>query len=272
MTSATEALRGFFRARAGISLAADKDYLVASRLEPRLRGWAVPDLASLVARLRAQPTGLLADQVIAALTTNETLWFRDTKPFEAMRHVILPDLVARCSGERLLRIWSAGCSTGQEVYSLAIVLNEAAEVLRGWKRFVLGTDISVTALDRARSGSYTQFEVQRGLPPQHLSRYFEADGAGWRIRPELRTGIEFRQLNLLDVPRDIGTFDVIFCRNVLIYFDMDVKRQVLASVASRLRPGGYLALGGAETMLGLSTCFTNVPGATGMYRKCDTRF
>ena len=266
MSGATEALRGFVRSRAGISLDADKDYLVVSRLEPRLRGWQMPSLAALADHLRAQPTGQLADHVIAAMTTNETLWFRDGKPFDAMRNVVLPELLVTAAKERALRIWSAACSTGQEVYSLAIVRQEEAR-LRGWRVSILGSDISAPALERARAGVYSQFEVQRGLSAKQLVQYFEEAGSDWRVRAELKAGIEFRLLNLLDVPRDIGLFDVVFCRNVLIYFEPEVKRKVLSEVASRLRPGGFLVLGGAETMLGLSTSFAAVPGSIGLYRK-----
>lgn len=267
MSGATEALRCFVRNRAGINLDADKDYLVVSRLEPRLRSWQVPSLAALAEHLRTQPTSPLADGVIAALTTNETLWFRDGKPFDAMRQAILPDLFQRSGADRSLRIWSAACSTGQEVYSLAILLDEEGVRAKNCRVSILGTDISEPAVERAKAAIYTQFEVQRGLSAKRLVQYFEQAGSDWRVRGELRTGIEFRLLNLLDVPRDLGLFDVVFCRNVLIYFEADLKRSVLASIASRMRPGAYLALGGAETTLGLTSSFAPLPGWTGMYRK-----
>jgi chemotaxis protein methyltransferase CheR len=267
VSGATEALRCFVRDRAGINLGAEKDYLVISRLRPRLAGWAIPSLDSLAERLRMQPKGVLADQVIAALTINETLWFRDIKPFDALRTIILPDLAARTAGDRTISIWSAACSTGQEIYSIAMTLREMETQLRGFKISLLGSDICEPVLTRARSGLYTQFEVQRGLPIQLLVRYFEDVGSEFRVRPELRSGIEFRALNLLDLPAHLGIFDIVFCRNVLIYFEPEVKRNVLAALASRLRPGGYLALGGAETTLGLTDAFCPIPGISGIYRK-----
>jgi chemotaxis protein methyltransferase CheR len=271
MSGAMEAIRGFVRNRAGISLGADKDYLVISRLEPRLSGWHLPSLDKLAERLRSQPTGSLANDVVAALTTNETLWFRDGKPFEALRAVILPDLLCRRDAgrqqsARRLAIWSAACATGQEVYSIAMTLQDTAAV-RDCQVSILGSDICEPAVARARSGRYTQFEVQRGLSIQHLVRYFEQNGNDWCVRPELRAGVAFRTLNLLDLPAGLGPFDAVFCRNVLIYFDIDVKCQVLAAIAARLRPGGYLVLGGAETTLGLASPFASVPDTTGVYRK-----
>ncbi len=267
MSGATEALRCFVRNRAGINLGADKDYLVVSRLKPQLSSWDVTSLDGLAERLRAQPKGALADQVIAALTINETLWFRDSKPFDLLRTVILPELVTRKATDRSFAIWSAACSTGQEVYSIAMTLREEEAQLRGLRATILGSDICEPVLARARTGIYTQFEVQRGLPVQRLVRYFEDLGGEWRVRPELRSGIEFRALNLLDLPLNIGPFDIVFCRNVLIYFELDVKRNVLSALAARTKPGGYLILGGAETTLGLTTAFSPVPGTAGIYRR-----
>lgn len=267
MSGATEAIRGFVRSRAGINLGADKDYLVVSRLEPRLRGWRVASLDGLAAQIYSQPTGALANDVVAALTTNETLWFRDGKPFDALRQIILPDLLDRRRNDRTLSIWSAACSTGQEVYSIAMTLHDEQRRLDNWKVTILGSDICEPALIRARNGSYTQFEVQRGLPIQRLVRHFDQVGEEWQIRPELRLGVEFRALNLLSLPAGLGPFDIAFCRNVLIYFDVEIKTQVLLAIAARLRPGGYLILGGAETTLGLATPFAPVPGCTGVYRR-----
>lgn len=267
MSGAMEALRGFVRDNAGINLGADKDYLVVSRLKPQLTSWNVATLDGLVDRLRAQPKGSLASQVIAALTINETLWFRDQKPFEALKSVIIPDLVSRVPADRPIAIWSAACSSGQEVYSIAMTMREEEQQLRGRRFGILGSDICEPVLARARSGIYSQFEVQRGLPVQRLVKYFEDLGGEWRVRTELRANIEFRALNLLDLPQNMGPFDIIFCRNVLIYFEPPIKRAVLASLAARTRPGGYLALGGAETTLGLTAAFTPLPGSAGVYRK-----
>jgi chemotaxis protein methyltransferase CheR len=267
MSGAMEALRGFVRDSAGINLSADKDYLVVSRLKPQLPAWNIASLDSLVERLRAQPKGSLASQVIAALTINETLWFQDQKPFEALKSVMIPDIVSRSPSDRPIAIWSAACSSGQEVYSIAMTMRDEEQQLRGRRVSILGSDICEPVLARARSGIYSQFEVQRGLPVQRLVKFFEDLGGEWRVRPELRANVEFRALNLLDLPQNMGPFDIIFCRNVLIYFEPAIKRAVLASLAARAKPGGYLALGGAETTLGLTTAFSPVPGSTGVYRK-----
>lgn len=267
MIGATAALRCFVRNRAGVNLGADKDYLVISRLKPLLSGWNVKTLDALADRLRAEPRGQLGDQVIAALTINETLWFRDNKPFEALRSVIIPELVSGKTADRTLSIWSAACSTGQEVYSIAMTLREEEAQLRGVKTTILGSDICEPVLARARSGIYTQFEVQRGLPIQFLVRYFEDLGSEWRVRPELRHGVEFRALNLMELPPGLGLFDIVFCRNVLLYFEPDTKRKVLAALASKMKPGGYLALGGAESTLGLTTAFSPLSCSFGLYRK-----
>lgn len=264
MSEALATLRSFLHGRSGISLGAEKDYLVVSRLEPQLRDWGVADMDGLAAAVCRQPSGNLATQVMAALTTNETLFFRDARPFEAFRTLVLPE--AANSGS--LSVWSAACSTGQEVYSLAMLLAEEAAQLRGCRFSILGTDISEPALARARRGVYSGFEVQRGLSPARLARHCIARDGCWEVRPELRTRASFRMVNLLELPAGLGPFDVIFCRNVLIYFDLATKTRVLGALAARLRPGGWLVLGGAETTLGISTAFVAVPNTTGFYQRC----
>jgi len=266
MASATETLRSFVRNQAGISLGADKDYLLLSRLEPQLRGWGVSSLDTLAAHVGTHPTGPLARQVVSALTINETLWFRDTKPFDLLSKVILPGVLASNAKERSLSIWSAACSTGQEAFSIAMTLLDDQVRLRDWTTSILGTDICEPAVERARAGVYSQFEVQRGLPIQRLIRWFEQNGTEWKIRKELRDRVSFRVMNLLELPGMLGPFDVVFCRNVLIYFDVDVKARVLASLAQRMRPGGYLLLGSAETTIGISSHFAPVQGHSGLYR------
>ncbi len=261
MTAAIASLRGFLRGRAGIALGEDKDYLVVSRLGPRLSAWGVPDLAGLAQAVAQQPAGTLAAQVVAALTTNETLFFRDTRPFETLRGIAR---YAAAGGG--LAIWSAACSTGQEVYSIAMTLQDA-DLPRPCRLTLLASDISEPAVARARRGLYTSFEVQRGLAPAHLARHFLAREDGWEVRPELRANITFRILNLLELPSGLGPFDVVFCRNVLIYFDTDVKSRVLAAIRDRMRPGGWLFLGGAETTMGVTVDFVPVPGANGTYRR-----
>jgi len=266
MTIATDALRTFVRGRAGISMGADKDYLLRSRLEPQLRSWGMDSLERLVSHLSTDPAGKVANEVISALTINETSWFRDGKPFEMLRNVILPDILGRQKDSNLA-VWSAACSTGQEAYSIAMTLRENPPAGRQWNYSILGTDICGAVVGRAQAGAYSKFEVQRGLPIQRLVKYFEQSGKDtWTIRPELRERVTFRQMNLTQIPPVMGPFDIVFCRNVLIYFEVDVKAKVLASIARHMRPNGFLILGSAETTMGVSTLFTTVPGTPGLYR------
>ncbi len=251
------------KSRSGIVLGTDKGYLVETRLEQLMRKGSLTSLAELTSRLRAQPGGALAREVVDAMTTNESLFFRDGKPFEHLRGVVLPKLQALHKPGRPLRIWSAAASSGQEPYSIAMTVADAG--LPGRRVEILGTDISTEQLIRARDGLYTQFEVQRGLPIQSLVRYFKKDGAGWRVDAALRKQVEFREWNLLDDMRPLGSFDVVFCRNVLIYFDPPTKRKVLDAIWGRLDPAGFLYLGGAETTLGVSDKFTASPDARQVY-------
>ena len=251
------------KARSGIVLGVDKGYLVETRLLLLLRQRSIASLAELTSRLRAQPGGPLAHAVVDAMTTNESLFFRDGKPFEHLRHVVLPRLQAPHTPDRPLRIWSAAASSGQEAYSIAMIVAEAGAA--GRRVEILGTDISTEQILRARAGLYSQFEVQRGLPIQNLVRYFTKEGGGWRIDAALRQQVVFREWNLLDDPRSLGTFDVVFCRNVLIYFDPPTKRKVLDDIWRRLDPSGFLYLGGAETTLGVSDRFVASPEARQVY-------
>ncbi len=270
MTVATDALRGFVRGRAGISMGADKEYLLRSRLEPQLKSWGMDSLERLVSHLSMDPAGKVSKQVVAALTINETLWFRDGKPFEALSNIILPDLLSRPL-DRNLSIWSAACSTGQEAYSIAMTLRDNPAFQQSWNYSILGTDICEAVVERAQAGVYSKFEVQRGLPIQLLVKYFQQMGIDWRIRDELRDRVSFRPMNLTQLPPVLGPFDIVFCRNVLIYFEADVKAKVLASIAKYMRPCAYLILGSAETTIGVSNLFSTVPGTTGLYRLADNR-
>jgi chemotaxis protein methyltransferase CheR len=265
MTAATDTLRGFVRARAGISMNADKEYLLKSRLEPHLKGWGIDSLERLATHLHIDPVGRVAKEVVAALTINETLWFRDGKPFDQLKSVIVPSVIGRTT-DRNLSIWSAACSTGQEAYSIAMVMQELRLMMPGWGYSVLGTDICDAVVARARIGSYSKFEIQRGLPVQRLVKSFNQTGEDWSIKQELKEHVTFQTMNLMQIPPHIGPFDVVFCRNVLIYFEVDVKAKVLAAIARRMRPNGYLILGSAETTLGVSSLFSTVPGTTGLYR------
>jgi chemotaxis protein methyltransferase CheR len=250
------------RARSGIVLGQDKAYLVESRLEQVVRKRRYSGLAELAGRLRIQPDHALAEDIIEAITTNETLFFRDTRPFEHL-HQHLQALHAACPPMQTLRIWSAAASSGQESYSIAITALEAGIAARPIQ--ILGTDISAEQIGRAQTGLYSEFEVGRGLSPQHLARHFCRTDAGWRINEPARRLVEFRRWNLLDDLRPLGRFELVFCRNVLIYFDIQTKRKVLAAIWERLAPGGLLYLGGSETTFGVSDRFVPCPGSHQVY-------
>ncbi len=251
--------------RSGLVLTSDKVYLLESRLIPvaRKRGLkGLDDLVDTIRRTRPEP--LIAD-VTEAMTTNESFFFRDTKPFDLFRDHILPHLLATRATKKSFRIWCAAASTGQEPYSLAIILKENAAKLAGWKVEIVGTDLSREVLDRAKAGMYSQFEVQRGLPIQFLVKYFDKKEDQWQIKSDLRAMIQYKEYNLLGDLKPLGNFDVVFCRNVLIYFDQATKGKILEG-ASRLMPeDGLLFLGGAETVLGISDKFKPVAGQRGVY-------
>jgi chemotaxis protein methyltransferase CheR len=204
------------------------------------------------------------------MTTNESLFFRDSKPFDALRQRILPRLHAARPAGTSLRIWSAAASTGQEAYSIAMTAQDIAAALPGRGIDILGTDIAREPLQRARDGIYTQFEIQRGLPMHMLVKYFEKLDGQWRIKPGLRDAATFREWNLLADLRPLGRFDIIFCRNVLIYFDAPTKSRVLDALARQIAPDGVLFLGGAETVLGLTNAFRAIPGESGAYAPAAT--
>ncbi|GAA1412396.1 MULTISPECIES: CheR family methyltransferase [Oerskovia] len=249
------------RRHSAIQLAPGKEYLVESRLGPLAREKGLHGIDAVeqyVQRyVRTGSSGEIV-RVVEAMTTNETSWFRDTSPFTALRRVVLP-----AHGDGDLSIWSAACSTGQEPYSIAMVLAE-----QGHQRFrILATDINAQVLDRARGGRYSQLEVNRGLPAPMLVRHFRRAGAEWEVDPALRRNLTFEKHNLLTPPPGVGTFDVVFLRNVLIYFDMPTKQSILARLRSRVRPGGYLILGAAETTVGVDPAWERVDGAHGsIYR------
>lgn len=250
--------------RSGLIITRDKAYLLESRLTPVARKRGMKGLEDLVSGLRTAGEDLLRE-VTEAMTTNESFFFRDIKPFEQFRQVVLPHLIQGRAARRQIRIWSAACSTGQEPYTLGMILKEEAAKIAGWKLDIVATDISKDALDRAKAGCYTQFEAQRGLPIQMLVKYFKQEGDKWQIVPELRAMVQFREFNLLTDPSALGQFDVVFCRNVLIYFDQATKGAVLARIARMLAPDGMLYLGGAETVLGVSEKFVPLPGQRGIY-------
>ena len=248
-------------ARAGIVLGTDKAYLIESRLASVARQFGFTELAGLLTALRRAPDEALSRAVIEAMTTNETSFFRDGRPFEQLQHLVLPRLVRERADKRALRIWSAAASTGQEAYSIAMCLDEQGSVLDNWQLTIIGTDIAAAAIERARAGRYSAFEVQRGLTDERLSRHFTRAGSDWQIAARLARMVDFRCANLLEGCRQLGRFDIVFLRNLLIYFDLQTRRRVLAEVRAMLADDGYLFLGGTETVLGISDAF--VPWAEG---------
>jgi chemotaxis protein methyltransferase CheR len=209
--------------------------------------------------------------VIEAMTTNETFFFRDKVPFDHFRETIMPEVIKARAGRRSVRIWCAAGSTGQEPYSLAMCLKEMGAALTGWRVEIIATDLSQEVLEKAKAGIYSQFEVQRGLPIQMLMKYFKQTGETWQINPELRAMIQHRQLNLLHDFGQLGTFDVIFCRNVLIYFDQDTKVNIFNRLARQIEPDGFMVLGAAETVVGLTDTFRPIPEKRGLYKPNDPR-
>jgi chemotaxis protein methyltransferase CheR len=260
-----EYLRRLLRERSGLVLSADKQYLLESRLLPIARRVGASGLGELAQKLRGPGAEGLVVEVVEAMTTNETFFFRDKMPFDHMRETILPTLLKARASQRRIRIWCAACSSGQEPYSLAMILKDMAASLSGWRVDILATDLSAEMLERARSGVYSQFEVQRGLPISYLVRHFTQAGDMWQVSPALRASVDFRQLNLLHPFSYLGPFDVVFCRNVLIYFDQPTKIDILSRIARVTAPDGYLLLGAAETVVGLTDMFKPHAERRGLY-------
>jgi chemotaxis protein methyltransferase CheR len=258
-------LRKCLKERSGLVLSADKQYLVESRLLPVARRAGVTTLGELVGMLRGAHDPALMTCVVEAMTTNETFFFRDKIPFEHFRATIMPSLIQARRAARSIRIWCAAASTGQEPYSLAMCLKEFSRDIAGWRIELLATDLSTEVLEKARSGIYSQFEVQRGLPIQLLVKYFTRSGESWQIAPELRAMAQYRQLNLLTDFSQLGLFDAVFCRNVLIYFDAETKTDVLNRLAKVTASDGYLVLGAAETVVGLTSRFKMMMERRGLY-------
>jgi len=259
-----EFLRKFLKDRSGLDLSADKQYLVESRLMPLARKAGLPGLGELVAKLK-NGTEPLAAEVVEAMTTNETFFFRDKVPFDHLKATVLPELMKARASRRALRIWCAASSTGQEPYSIAMCLKELGPMLAGWRVEIVATDLSHGVLDKSRAGLFSQFEVQRGLPIQLLVKHFTQVGELWQLNADIRAMVQFKQLNLLQDFSHLGGFDVIFCRNVLIYFDQDTKTNVFGRLAKRIEPDGFLMLGAAETVVGLTDAFKPYPDRRGLY-------
>jgi chemotaxis protein methyltransferase CheR len=255
MSVAFARLRRLLLSVAGIALDADKLYLAESRLAPIMLENGDVDLAELMRRIERSGDEQFLQSVIDAMTTNETFFFRDRAPFEWFKTEWLPEAMAKRREQRRLRIWSAACSTGQEPYSLAMALEEEAERLGGWTVEILASDINETALETARRGVYSQFEAQRGLSTARLLRHLEPHMGSWRVSERLRARIVFRKINLCADFRAAGRFDLILCRNVLMYLDAEVKRQILSRLADALEDDGALILGTAESAGEMDRCF-----------------
>jgi chemotaxis protein methyltransferase CheR len=247
----------------GIVLDESKSYLLEARLLPIARDEGESTLDGLCNLVRAAGGRRLRDKVVEALTTNETLFFRDVKPFEAFEKVVIPELLNERAATRQLRIWCAACSTGQEPYSLAMLWREMN--IPGWQFEILATDLADNVLERARAGRFQQLEVNRGLPAKYLVKYFHRDGLTWEIKPDIRKMIRWQKFNLKNSMGSLGAFDVVFCRNVLIYFDVQTKRSILTNIRKVLRPGGYLVMGSSETTLNVDETYVRKQVASAIF-------
>ncbi|MCF6199423.1 MAG: protein-glutamate O-methyltransferase CheR [Hyphomicrobiaceae bacterium] len=260
-------LRAFLKEHSGLVLGEDKRYLLDSRLNPVAKQFNHASLSDMVVALKRPGAQKLSDAIIEAMTINESFFFRDMTPFDNFRNIMLPHMLKERATSRKLRIWSAAASTGQEGYSLAIELLEQKSKMSGWRTEILGTDLSTEALAKARAGAYTQFEVQRGMPSNLLMKYFKQQGAEWMVAPAVKSMVTYKPFNLLKEFRSLGQFDIVFCRNVLIYFDRETKADILQRMAKQMAPDGYLVLGAAETIIGLSDAYKMVPGVRGLYQR-----
>jgi chemotaxis protein methyltransferase CheR len=258
-------LRRLLKERSGLDLSADKQYLVESRLVPLARRVGLTGIPDLVQKMRGGAEALTKD-VVEAMTTNETFFFRDKVPFDHLSGTILPALLSARASRKQLRIWSAASSTGQEPYSIAMCLKERAAELAGWRIEIVATDLSQGVLEKSKAGIYSQFEVQRGLPIQLLVKYFTQNGEFWQLNSDIRGMVSHRQLNLLQDFSHLGKFDVIFCRNVLIYFDQPTKLSIFERLAKMIEADGMLMLGAAETVVGMTDAFRPYPDRRGLYQ------
>jgi len=265
-----EYLRKFLKDYSGLDLSADKQYLIESRLFPLARKVGLSGISELVQKIMGGSAAFNV-QVVEAMTTNETFFFRDKVPFEHFRNLIMPQMLRSRANRKSVRIWCAAGSTGQEPYSLAMSLKEMGAALGGWRIEIVATDLSQEVLEKSKAGLYSQFEVQRGLPIQLLVKYFKQVGELWQINPDIRAMVQHRQFNLLHDFSQLGVFDLIFCRNVLIYFDQETKTNIFNRLAKAVEPDGFLVLGAAETVIGLTTVFKPLVEQRGVYQPNEVR-
>lgn len=262
-----EQFRVFLEKTCGILLGSNKQYLVSSRLNKLMEQQGIKTLGDLVRKIQAQPRSGLRELVVDAMTTNETLWFRDTYPFEVLKSRVLPEMLKTGAGQRL-RIWSAACSSGQEPYSLSMSIDEyersnPSQAKTGVQ--IVATELSGAMLAACKAAEYDSLAIARGLSSDRLQRYFDVKAPGrWAVKPAIRSRVEFRVQNLLDSYAALGKFDIVFCRNVLIYFSADVKKDILKRIHATLRPGGYLFLGASEALNGLPELYQMVQCSPGI--------
>ena len=266
-----EFLRKLLKERSGLDLSPDKQYLVESRLVPLARKASLAGISELVQKMKAGGAEALIAEVVEAMTTNETFFFRDKTPFDHLKDTMLPALLQARAARRTLRIWCAASSTGQEPYSIAMCLKGLGAAIAGWKIDIVATDLSQGVLEKSKAGIFSQFEVQRGLPIQLLVKHFTQVGDMWQLNADIRSMVQHRQLNLLQDFSHLGTFDIIFCRNVLIYFDQDTKVGIFERLSKLVEGDGFLVLGAAESVVGISDAFKPYPERRGLYRPNSAR-
>ncbi len=260
-------IRDLLYKRSGLALTEDKIYLLESRLMPIAKPKGLHSLEELVTFIKTRADEAFLREITDAMTTNESMFFRDNKPFDQFKKIVLPQIMEAKALTKNIKIWSAACSNGQEPYSLAMLIKEEGAKMLGWNIEILGTDLCSKVLQKSKEGIYSQFEVQRGLPIQMLMKYFEPQaGSQWQLKPEIRNMVTFREKNLLDNIAMMGMFDIILCRNVLIYFDEKTKTTALENMAKMLPKHGYLYLGSTETTIGLTDKFTGLPDERGLYK------
>jgi chemotaxis protein methyltransferase CheR len=262
-------ISGILKERSGLILSPEKVYLLESRLTPIARQRGLETLDDLINEVRLRRKEDLLVEITEAMTTNESFFFRDNTPFDLFRDKVLPELMVKNAATKKIKIWCAAASTGQEPYSLAMIIKEMGVKLAGWDIEIFGTDLSMKVLEKARTGLYSQFEVQRGMPIKYLMKYFNQVGEMWQISEELKSMVEYRSMNLLDNFIGMHNYDVVFCRNVLIYFEPELKTKVLEKIRKSMHVDGVLFLGAAETVLGITDKFKPVTGSRGMYRTAD---
>ncbi|GJM00627.1 MAG: chemotaxis protein methyltransferase [Methyloligella sp.] len=262
-------LRTLLKSASGLVLTDDKQYLIESRLLPVAKKLKYETIDAMVAELRRSEATSLKNQIVEAMTINESFFFRDKTPFDNFENIMLPKLLEAKKAQKHLRIWSAAASTGQEAYSLSMIMQEYAAELEGWRIEIIGTDLCSEALEKAKAGLYSQFEVQRGMPVKYLVKNFKQVGSMWQVNSKIKSSVQYRQFNLLNSFNLLGRFDIIFCRNVLIYFDKETKSDIIERMGKQTNPNCYLVLGASETLVGLNDSFGTVPDARGLYQIKD---